>query len=277
MKIPPGFEWRRQVPPSWQARLHQLTPKTELTTWLQLAWLSGDPWETSTLPDGRQHAGIQRWAIYEMVPLRIWQGIIQAQRARGLKDMDILESYILVGLQGPQPRTLGYYDEVLNRYVTEAEVTQQEWDLFHEHLAVPKLFWIIQGDRGGHRRNFTPMERKYLELRGLPTEAASPGDLPYAEFDERVFEMVARRQRLHAAGSAFLGKDEDEYGAAMVEFRRQLVEWLTEQQRANLESAKLDLSDLPRSGAKEDDPSAAIERRTDRFIRTGSIYPKAGE
>jgi hypothetical protein len=275
VKLPPGFMYHRPVPRAWQEQLDVLTPAREMAPWLQLAWLSGDPWETSTLPDGTTHAGVQRWAIYEMVPLRIWIGLIQAQRARGMKDDQILEACILAALQGPNPRDLGHYDEVLGKFITDAEVTRQEWELFREHKAVPKLFWILQGSGGGHRRHFTPLERKYLELAGLPAEPPSPGDLPYAEFDNRVLEMVRRRDRLQRQ-SGFLGQNEDEYSEAMVAFRRELVSWVTDQMRATLESERLDLSDLPTSSAKEDDPSGAIERRLERFIQTGSIYPKTG-
>jgi hypothetical protein len=273
VKLPPGFQYQRPVPRAWQEQLDQLTPEREMAPWLLLAWLSGDPWETSTLPDGSTHAGVQRWCIYEMVPLRVWVGIIQEQRRRGLKDDEILEAQILAALNGPNPRDLGYYDTVLKRFITEAEVTRQEWELFREHKAVPKLFWIIQGEHGGHRRHFTPLEQRYLQLAGLPAEAPSPGDLPYAPFDNRVFEMVRRRDRLQRQQS-WVGASEDEYEAGMKDFRRQLVQWLEDQMRGLLESEKLDLGGIPTSSAKEDDPTEAIERRVQRFIDTGSIYPK---
>lgn len=265
MKLPPGFQYDRPVPRAWQDQLAQLTPRGEIAPWLLLAWLAGDPWEP-----------VQRWCLYEMVPLRIWVGLIQAHRARGFQRDEILEAVILEALEGQNPRELGHWDDVLGRYISEALVTRQEWELFRQHRAIPKLFWIIQGIGGGHRRHFTPLERKYLGLAGLPTEPPAPGDLAYADFDNRVLEMVRRRDRLQRQ-QGFLGTTEDEYSAAMVTFRRQLVQWLEDQQRAALESVKLDLGDLPRSGAPGDDPTAAIERRTERFIQTGSIYPKPKE
>lgn len=261
MKVPPGFEWNRLPPRAWEEQLAQFTPRGEIAPWLKLAWLSGDPWEP-----------VQRWCLYEMVPLRIWIGLIGAHRARGYKDDEILEAHILLALQGPNPRELGHYDDVLDRYITDAECTRQEWELYREYRAIPKLFWIIQGTTGGHRRHFTPLEQKYLKLAGLPDEAPAPGSLPYADFDQRTLDLVRRRDRLHTLGYAHRqNMVEGETSTAMVEFRRQLVQWLTDQQRDVLESAKLDLSGIPRSS---DDPSEAIERRTDRFIQTGSIYPK---
>jgi hypothetical protein len=262
-KLPPGFTYNRIPPREWQDQLAAIAPRGEIAPWLHLAWLSGDPWEP-----------VQRWCVYEMVPIRVWQGLIQAQRARGFKPEETLEQLILDGLMGPNPRELGHYDTVLGRFITEADVTRQEWELFRELRAIPKLFWIVQGHHGGHRRHFTPMEKKYLQLAGLPPDPPAPGELPYVDFDNRALEMIRRRDRLQRQ-SGFLGANEDEYSAAMVEFRRQLVQWLEDQQHANLESAKLDLSDLPTSGDKVDDPTEAIERRTERFIQTGSIYPKA--
>jgi hypothetical protein len=262
--------YHRPVPRAWQEQLDQLTPARDTAPFLQLAWLSGDPWETSTLPDGSTHPGIQRWCIYEMVPLRLWWEIIQAHRKEGKKDSEIIEVAILEALQGPNPRDLGHYDSVLKRYITDAECTRQEWELFREHKAIPKLFWIIQGDRGGHRRHYTPLEQKVLELAGLPTEAPSPGDLPYAEFDNRALEMVRRRDRLQR-NNGWVGSSEEEYQRGMKDVRRSLVQWVTAQMTASLESERLSLDGIPRT---DYDPTADIERRLERFIETGSIYPQ---
>jgi hypothetical protein len=272
VKLPPGFLYHRPVPRAWQEQLDQLTPARELAPWLQLAWLSGDPWETSTLPDGSTHAGVQRWAIYEMVPLRVWWGLIQAQRAKGAKDLEILEFAILTALEGPNPRDLGHYDTVLQKYITEAEVTRQEWELYREHKAVPKLFWIIQGNAGGHRRHYTRAEQRLLELAQLPTDPPSPGDLPYAEFDNRTLAMVRRYDRINRR-KGYLGNSEAEYEAEMKGVRRELVKWVTDQMVGVLESEKLSLEGIPRT---DYDPTGDIERRLERFIETGSIYPKPG-
>lgn len=254
MKLPEGFAYNRIVPSEWQRELALLTPRQERTTWLQLAWHAGDPW-----------APVQRWAIYEMVPLAVWGDIIRGQMARGLSQDEIMECFILEALQGPNPRDLGYYDQVLGRFVTESLVTRQEWELFREHRAIPKLYWIIQGEHGGHKRHFSPIEQKYLTLAGLPTDPPLPGELPYAPFDRRVLEQLARRDRLQHAKDKLSGH-EDERSTQMVELRRQLVSWLEDQMKDVLESTKLDLTGIPRTS---DDPTAAIEAATARFIETG--------
>ena len=175
-------------------------------------------------------------------------------------------------MQGPNPRDRGYYDTVLKRFVSDALVTRQEWELYQAQKAIPKLFWVIQGEHGGHKRTFTPLEQKYLALARLPTQPPAPGDLPYAEFDQRVLMQLARRDRLQKL-SGRLSPVEAESDAQMIELRRQLVGWLEEQVRTDLESAKLDLGGVPRSGAKEDDPTGMIEESVHRFIQTGSSAP----
>lgn len=270
-KLPPGFVYDRPVPLRWIEQLAELAPPSDLHPWLLLAWLSGDPWEEHPGPSGMEY-GVQRWCIYEMVPLRIWWGLIQSHRQMGKSDSEIIEWYVLEQLSGPHPRDLGHYDEVLDRFVSTAEVTRQEWELFRQYRAVPKLFWVIQGEHGGHKRVFTPLEQKYLRMANLPEDPPAPGDLPYADFDQRVLFQLARRDRLHKL-SGRLSPLESERDKQLIEFRRQIVAWVTDQQRAALESVKLDLDGIPRSGAKEDDPTGMIEEKIDRFIQTGSLEP----
>lgn len=276
-RLPPGFVYHRIPPKEWVDQLAQLAPPNELHPWLWLAWMSGDPWEEITNQDGRiLQYGVQRWVIYEMVPLRVWWGIIQGHRARGKKANEILEVDVLEALQGPHPRDVGYYDDVLDQFISTADVTRQEWELFREHKAVPKIFWIIQGTHGGHKRVYSPLEEKYLGMAGLPTEAPAPGALPYADFDERVMIELAKRDRLHRM-TGILSPVDQVRDAQLVEFRRQLVAMVEAQQRAALEEQALNLEGIPRSSAKEDDPTGYIEEAIDRFIQTGSLAPPPKE
>jgi len=165
---------------------------------------------------------------------------------------------------------------VLDRFISDALVTRQEWELFRMLKAIPKIFWIIQGAHGGHKRVFDPLEQKYLAMAGLPTDPPAPGALPYAEFDQNVLFQLARRQRLHQA-AAHLSPDQAEKDEQLVAFRRQLVQWVEDQQRAALEEVRLNVSNLAWSSDPADDPTEAIERRIDRFIQTGSLYPRPEE
>src|SRR3954468_9192912 len=113
-RTPPGFMYDRPVPSRWAEDLAQLTPVSDRESWLLLAWMSGDPWEQQPGPDGIQY-GVQRWCIYEMIPLRSWWSMIQLQRKQGKQDEEIYQWQVLHALNGPHPRDLGHYDSVLDR------------------------------------------------------------------------------------------------------------------------------------------------------------------
>lgn len=274
-KLPPGFVYDRPVPTRWAEELAQLAPKNDLHPWLLLAWMSGDPWEQQEGREGLQF-GVQRWCVYEMVPLRVWWGLIQAQRQKGQKEEDIIQWQILDALNGPHPRDIGHFDEVLDRFISDAQVTRQEWELYRTHKAIPLLFWIIQGPNGGHKRTFTPIEQKYLKLAGLPGEAPAPGSLPYAHFDQRTLFQLARRSRIHGM-QARLSPNDDERSQQAVELRRQVVAYLGDQVGETLESAKLDLDGVRRSSDPKDDPTPKLEEAVDRYIETGSTNPPPEE
>lgn len=255
VKLPPGFVYSRPVPPEWQKDLETLTPKQDRTTWLQLTWMPGDPWQP-----------VQRWAIYEMMPLQVYGEIIESQRRNGSKEHEIFQWWLLQEFMGPDPRKLGRYDETLKQYVSETWITKKEWDLFQEHRAVPTLYWIIQGEKGGHQRRYTPTQKKFLGLEGKPTEPPAPGDLPYAPYDRRVYDQLARLDRLRQDKENLSGNT-DIRSAQMVEFRRRLVAYTGDCMEEVLESEKLTMGDIPRSDV---DPSEMMERETERFIQTGS-------
>lgn len=254
MKLPDGFVYNRPVPSEWQRDLERLTPRQDRTTWLQLAWLSGDPW-----------CPVQRWCVYEMTPLQLHLEIMNGNIARGVQKEDTMEWIQLQELQGPHPRDVGHYDSVLDRFISDSLVTKQEWEMYREFRAIPRLYWVIQGENGGHKRFFSPLEQKYLTLAGRPTDPPAPGSLPYAPYDRRVFDQLARRDRLREAQN-HISADQDERSTQYVHFRQQLVDWLTDGMRETLESQKLDLSNMPRTS---DDPTGMIEQATQNFVETG--------
>lgn len=257
MKVPSGFVYSRPVPPEWQADLARLTPKEDRTTWLQLAWMSGDPW-----------GPVQRWCVYEMVPLLVWQNIIRAHVARGKKPEETIEFEQWQDLEGPHPRDRGYYDTILKSFMSDGcTVTRQEWELYREHQkAIPKLYWIIQGEQGGHKRRYDQLEQQWLHHAGLPTDPPSPGDLPYAPYDRRVYDQLAQRAALKQMQSK-LSQDRGEAATQKQELRAAIVKWIESQSRQVLESQRISLDGIPRTG---DDPTAQIEREIQNYVETGS-------
>jgi hypothetical protein len=258
VKVPEGFLYNRIVPAEWQRDLDRLTPRQDRTTWLQLAWMSGDPWQP-----------VQRWCVYEMVPLQVWLEIIGKHMARGKKPEETIEWEQWQDLEGPNPRDRGYYDTVMQCFLTDGcTVTRQEWELYREHgKAIPKLYWIIQGDHGGHLRRYGQLETQWLELAGRPTDPPAPGDLPYAPYDRRVFDQLAHRAQLKQLESK-LSQDRGERSSQKQELRAAIVKWIESQSREVLESEKIDLSGIPTSS---DDPTGQIERETANYIETGTL------
>jgi hypothetical protein len=126
---------------------------------------------------------------------------------------------------------------------------------------------VIQGDEGGHKRWFSPVEKKFLKLAGLPPEPPAPGDLPYAEFDDRTMKRLQewdlmkgqhsglRRRRSLLQGLYSSRQEEEEQ-----KFRIALVKWLAEQV-TQLDGEKISKAlmrlDAPRS---KDDPKVMEER-----------------
>jgi len=71
-----------------------------------------------------------------------------------------------------------------------------QWDLFQQTGCYSQRFWIIQGHKGGHKWRLSEAERGLLQNMGVGGDTPLPGDLPYAEYDQRVFTKIARGDRL---------------------------------------------------------------------------------
>jgi hypothetical protein len=178
-----GIDYDRRPDPEWNRALARLAPRSEFLNWLHVDWFAGDPWDP-----------VERWVVYEMTP---WNTIASGQamaRQFGYEDE------IYRDLTGPNPRTKGHFDHTLNRYVYDdlpPLIDRRQWVLFRRFRCYATPVWIVQGDRGGHKRHFTPMELRHLRSRGYPYDAApAPGELPYAEFDERVITALAKLDHL---------------------------------------------------------------------------------
>jgi len=177
------FVASRAVPPEWQAALEAIVPKSDRVPWLQLAWMSGMPYEV-----------VGRWTIYEMVPLIDLPGGVANVPLDRLHD-----------IRGISPRERGRWvldpgiPEHLGgkRWVSDSLHSLLQWELFHATggTAYPLLFWIIQGDKGGHVWRLDSVTRNF-RLTMDEYDVPNPGELPYAEWDNRVAEQIGRFDRL---------------------------------------------------------------------------------
>lgn len=253
---------RRTPNPAWVEALGALAPRSEVHSWLHLAWEPGDPW-----------APVDRWVVWQMIPPA---GIDPRMR---------------VDLEGPDPRSRGHYCAPNQcackahshawRGGASALIDRAQWRMFRGlddpatagHLCV--RWWIVQGTGGGHQRRFTAVESRLLRLHGLPAEPALPGDLCYAEPDARTWAAIRQRDTM-AQGRVFTESLERvaqwfdaEETKALEAGRAQLLAWLGEQVKDTLESGA---GSLQRVLAEQRDPNAArprvdYDRAGDEFVR----------
>jgi hypothetical protein len=246
------------VPPEWTAQLAELSPPTNRFKWLKLLFEPGYEWEPC-----------ERLFIYEMTPARAMNGSMLGA--------------ILEQLQHPAPPSAmgNYYDSVKGEFVRNPDclITERAYWLYQETQCWGRPYWVIQGEKGGHKRWFSPIEKKFLKLAGLPSSPPEPGDLPYAPFDERVLNALRTHDLLQGEHGgikrqkALLGPTSHSARLAAEEerFRTALVKWLGEQVAEvapDVEKA------FKRSKGNHSDRSAAemdeaAEQAEEQFIRTG--------
>lgn len=235
------FLYEREPDPKWQADLNRIAPPGDRVNWLKIHWFPGEPYEP-----------IQRWAVWEIVvnPL---QHVKTPDEAQFVKD-------VLADLNGPDPKTDGrwFYDEDLgqDRWFSNSNVSQVQQKIYHEiggGQKIPHLTWIIQGSNGGHLWKLGPADRAVLaEFRADADQVDTPlpGDLPYADYDERVSSRLAERDRLRrwkqglgwddrgytkTAAGLYVRQDRHE---AEKQYRLGLMKWLD----AQIEDAFQDVS-----------------------------------
>jgi hypothetical protein len=162
----------RDVPPEWQAALEAIVPRSAVVPWLLLYWHAGQPYEPT-----------QRWVVYECVP-----------------NLALVPPDHLRDLQGDSPRTRGTWrpDPTVpggQRWCSDSLHSLAQWEIFGATHCYPKLFWIIQGSRGGHVWRLDHVLRNFKLSLGQG-DVPNIGDLPYAEWDTRVAEQIGRYDRL---------------------------------------------------------------------------------
>lgn len=150
--------------PAWQRALDRIAPRTPYGhDHLRLVWEAGDHW-----------APVNRWVIYQMTPRqRVPFGILDE-------------------LEGPNPRNFGYYDKAKGAFVRSKtlRINLQQWLLFQKTGYYGRPLWVIQGSSGGHLRRFSDVQSAISEMHGGPVDPPAPGDLPYAELDERTIAKL---------------------------------------------------------------------------------------
>ncbi len=197
----------------WQAELDELFPPSDFASHLKIVWVSGDDWYVDDV-----WQGVERFYLFEMVPERF------------------VDDYLINEVKH-MPRPVVRYDTVMKTVSrTDCFCTRLQWDLYQETGFYPKPYWVIQGDRGGHQRWFTQLEKQWLTLQSLPIDPPLPGMLPYAPFDKRVIEKVLRHDKLRQIGNrlmAMRGSQLEQYKTLQKDleqkFREEIVGFLKDQ------------------------------------------------
>lgn len=182
----------RVVPAAWLERLAAVSPKSEGLAWLHPVWVAG---ETPEIDGQVYNAPVERWVLYQIQP-------IQYVAPAALRE-----------LQGPHPRSTGQWRPYRRDDGTMGaawfggpckQVTRQQWELYRETGGFALPWWVIQGDKGGHRVALNPAERLlYAAEWGVdPADVDVPrmGALPYADFDERVIDAIQQHDHLAQFG-----------------------------------------------------------------------------
>jgi hypothetical protein len=230
---------RRLVPPEWERQLAELSSPNARFPWLKIVW---EP--------GRPDAVIERYVIYWMFP-------------EHLVKPDTLEQ-----LQRATPPQ-GYYDATLQEYVDEENciITTRMWHLYRETGCGSRLFWIIQGEHGGHQRWFAPKEKVELRMRGLPDDPPIPGELPYAEFDQRTLDALTKYFALRSVKGSIKRMREispEAYAARAADeeraYREGVAAWLSEQ-----------VADMT-GGASLRETDERTENALQNFVETGRTH-----
>jgi len=241
----------KSVPPEWQRELALATgERQEGYTWLHLYWWEGEPWQK-----------IQRWSIWEMFP----PSFLSSNPRHAAQFAPVLAA-----LEGPPPRDQRIFAEDGSFLRSEATVTQDQWDLYQETGCFARPFWVIQGDRGGHKFQLSVPEAMLCRLHGLEGETPRPGDLPYAPWDSRVRDALLEQRRLYEAGRSGVpvgATREEAYCVSRKDreqwFRTQLLAWLKPQVRQQVEEndSVLKALDLPVGEGPTDEELEAAEEQ----------------
>lgn len=164
----------------WQPELDRIAPRSERGhSHLQLLWEPGEEW-----------APVERWVIWECVT----------------PDRAPLAGAIWLDLEGPPPRLFGRYDTQLQRFVRARNflINQRQWEFYRETGFYGRPVWIVQGDRGGHKRNWGEVEQNLAMMAyGLqePPDPPAPGALRYAEPCERTIRLLAGLDMVRSFGN----------------------------------------------------------------------------
>lgn len=158
---------------AWQNELDRLAPRTDRgPAWLKLVWLAGERWAPVF--------HVQRFAVVQMFAPRF------------------VPPMVLADLRGPDPRRFGHWDSVAQRFVSSygGTINREQWQWFQETGCYGRIYWIVQGPAGGHKRRWDDLEAGLAKALGGEERPPAPGELAYQPFSMRVIERLREHDRV---------------------------------------------------------------------------------
>lgn len=158
----------RPFPAEWMARLREISPVTELHSWLLPYWY---------------RAG-ERWVLYDCAP-RACLPDDDTLIAPGMSGKELFER-----LNGLPPREREGWDWC--PYVSDVQ-----HEMYRVHQVYARPYWVLQGESGGHQVAFTPWQQNVCIAKHVDPKPPAIGSLPPCPFDERVVRQLQRLNRIH--------------------------------------------------------------------------------
>lgn len=204
----------------WQAQLDREFYRGPHFGRLLLRFDPGDPWQP-----------INRFFLWQAVDPRYVK----------------IEPWVLRALKGPSPRSTGHYcgDGYClcavkhNRWDKGAtrHVDTLQWRIYRETGLYATRWWVLQGNRGGHRYAWETTELASLVSQMKTGERHPPEvcSLPPAPFDARVLKAIRLERRASGAtrilGDLWRRRDQltAEDKEAALAARREIMAWIDAQ------------------------------------------------
>lgn len=266
----PGFDWTHTPDPAWVRDLAAISPPTDRLSHAELWWEAGFPWSP-----------VQRWVLYYCVPLgsmpraarEDWAALMDAEqpcRCSWIWSAGALCSQCLTAW----PCDCGAHTHADSLRCSRCGHvrTQARSNIMaafqRGYMAQP--LWILQGEHGGHKLQYTNAERVIATKLGMAPTPPEPGSLPYAGWDQRSRLNLLNYDLAQTRLASLNGAKKEERArlarAARVATEAYLTGIIA---HAREETPVTFADDLPRvEGSFVDEATASA-----RYIETGRVGP----
>jgi hypothetical protein len=158
---------------------------------------------------------VERWIIYNVVP-----------------DPAKYPPMLFAPFRLSELNSEGYCRPVLD--LDRRAMDRNQWEIYKETGRYAQPYWVVQGDRGGHKRNYTQVESRISILNRGMGDPPAMGELCYAEPDRRTWEKLATLDlaRMWTSSLALFDRKPEVFDRleeeAMKDYRRLLWQWMDE-------------------------------------------------